>query len=441
MNKLGLIIIQEYLRRVRKKTFIIMTFLAPIMMTGLVFLPLWLASLKGNEIYNIAVIDRTGKYVSLFSQTDNYRFFDGDKSLEEYRSSEQKDIFAILNITDDLLENPKAAVLYSEKQIPADLSRMVSQVLTKQIESDKLASFQIPDLEQIIRDSRVQFQVQTMKWGKDGSETSSSGQIALIIGFVSTLVIYMFIMMYGAMVMQGVSEEKTNRIVEIMVSSAKPFTLMMGKIVGIGLVGLTQIILWVILTGVLIGVGTSGLLPGGFLGGQTDVAVMQEGAVMSQQINPAELPQGMEWIAQLQSFNWGEIAFFFIVFFVGGYLLYASLFAAIGSAINSPEDSQQFMMPVIIILIFALYAGIYSAENPDGPLAFWCSLIPFTSPIVMLMRIPYEIPLWEKLLSVTLLYATSIGFVWISAKIYRIGILMYGKKPQLKEMIKWITYK
>jgi ABC-2 type transport system permease protein len=153
------------------------------------------------------------------------------------------------------------------------------------------------------------------------------------------------------------------------------------------------------------------------------------------------MQQEMEWITQLQSFNFMEIFFFFAVYFVGGYLLYASLFAAIGSAINSPEDSQQFMMPIMILLIFGLYAGVYSAENPDGPLAFWCSMIPFTSPIVMLMRIPYEIPLWEKILSVVILLTTSVGFIWISAKIYRVGILMYGKKPHIKEMIKWIMYK
>ena len=240
------------------------------------------------------------------------------------------------------------------------------------------------------------------------------------------------------MVMQGVSEEKTNRIAEIMVSSVRPFSLMMGKVVGIGLVGLTQIILWGILTVFLIGVG--GWFVGG-VAGTPDVGVaMQQGGMMSPQTNFAEYQQGMEWISQMQSFNWGEIIFFFVIFFTGGYLLYASLFAAIGSAINSPEDSQQFMAPIMVLLVFALYAGIYSADNPDGPLAFWCSLIPLTSPIVMLMRIPYEIPLWEKLLSVALLFVTSTGFIWLSAKIYRTGILMYGKKPHIKEIIKWITY-
>ena len=440
MNKTGLIIQQEYLRRVRKKSFIIMTFLMPIFMVGLMFVPLWLATMKSDGIRNIAVIDRTGKYAPLFQQTDNYLFIDADKSLEAYRASDRKDLFAILSITDDLLDNPKAAALYSEKQIPGELSRIINHALTKQMESEKLASFQIPDLDKIINESRVQFQVQTIKWGKDGSETSSSGRIAHIIGLTSTIIIYMFVMMYGSMVMQGVMEEKTNRIVEIMVSSVKPFSLMIGKIVGIGLVGLTQIILWSILIVTFIMIGSSGLILGG-ISENIDMDTIQHGVAMSQTANMVEFQEGFEWIGQLHSFNFGEIIIFFVIFFVGGYLLYASLFAAIGSAINSPEDSQQFMAPMMIIMIFALYAGMYSADNPDGPLAFWCSIIPFTSPIVMLMRIPFEIPLWEKLLSVTLLYATSIGFVWLSAKIYRVGILMYGKKPNIKEMIKWITYK
>ena len=437
MNKTGLIIKQEYLRRVRKKSFILLTLFTPLLMAALVFVPLWLASAKGDDVRRVAIIDRTGNYAPLFTNSDNYLFMDTDKSLEEYRANEQKDIFAILHITDDLLVNPRAAALYSEKQIPGDLSRIVDQTLTKQMESDKLASFQIPDLDKIIKDSRVQFQIQTIKWGKDGSESSSSGMIAHLIGIFSTIIIYMFIMMYGAMVMQGVSEEKTNRIAEIMVSSVRPFSLMMGKVAGIGLVGLTQLFLWGLLTLILI--GTGGLLFGGFNGGLD--ATMQQGMAMSPSMNAVEYQQGMEWILQLQSFNFVEIFFFFVVYFIGGYLLYASLFAAIGSAINSPEDSQQFMAPITILLIFALYAGIYSADNPDGPLAFWCSLIPFTSPVVMLMRIPYEIPMWEKLLSVTLLYATSVSFIWLAARIYRVGILMYGKKPHIKEIIRWVTYR
>jgi ABC-2 type transport system permease protein len=383
----------------------------------------------------VAVIDRTGKYASLFKDVDNYHFINSDKPLDDYKNSDNKETFAILNITADLLQNPEAATLYSAKQVPGELSRLVNQALTKQLESDKMASFQIPGLEQIIKDSRISFKIQTIKWSGDGSETRSSSSIAYLIGLTSMLIIYMFILMYGAMVMQGVSEEKTNRIVEIIVSSVRPFDLMMGKIIALGLVGLTQLFIWGILVFVLSAIG--GLFFGISGGGMDLTAVMQQGALATS--DPAFAGQ-FEWLAKLQSFNFHEIMILFIIFFAGGYLLYASIFAAIGSVIDTPEDSQQFMMPIILIMVFALYAGMYSMDNPDGPLAFWCSLIPFTSPIVIMMRIPYGIPLWQELLSVVILYATSIGFVWISAKIYRIGILIYGKKPRLKDIVKWISF-
>ncbi|MDR0845322.1 MAG: ABC transporter permease, partial [Tannerella sp.] len=349
------------------------------------------------------------------------------KPLDEYRESNNKELAAILSITDDLLVNPRAATLYSEKQIPGELSRLVNQLLGKQMENDKLASYRIPDLDKIIRESRIHFEVQTIKWGKDGSESRSSSLMANLIGSVSVVIIYMFIMMYGAMVMQAVMEEKTNRIVEIMVSSVRPFDLLMGKIIGIGFVGLTQLILWGIVGSVLAGVvGVCFGISGG----------MQPG------LSPGVDLSGFAGaLSQLQSFNILEILFFFVVYFIGGYLLYGSFFAAIGSAVNSPEDTQQFMTPVMIVLIFSLYIGIFSIDNPDGPMALWCSLIPFTSPVVMLMRIPNVIPWWEKLLSVTFLYATAIVFVWISAKIYRVGILIYGKKPGFKELIKWISFR
>ena len=212
-----------------------------------------------------------------------------------------------------------------------------------------------------------------------------------------------------------------------MVSSVRPFDLMAGKIIGIGLVGLTQLLLWGVLT--LIGVSAITALTGAAVT-PTDTAAA-----------PTDVAQTAEWMAALSSFNLPLLLLSFAAYFVGGYLLYASLFAAIGSVIDHPEDAQQFMMPVMMVLIFALYAGIYSLDNPDGPLAFWCSLIPLTSPVVMMMRLPFDIPLWQPLLSIALLYATALGVVWLSGRIYRVGILLYGKKPNLKEIVKWIGYR
>ena len=438
MSKIGLIIKREYLRRVSKKSFILLTFLTPFLFAALAFVPLWLSSIKSDEVHTIAILDSTGKYAPLFEDTETYRFIHSDQSMDTYKQIPDKEIFAFLTITEDLLENPKAATLYSKKQIPGELNRLVNMTLKKQIESDKLATFNIPNLTEIIKESKINFNIQTIKWGDDGSEKQSSSVVASITGVIFTMLIYMFIMIYGAMVMQGVMEEKTNRIIEIMISSVKPFDLMMGKIIGIGFVGLTQVFLWAIMTLILITGGSF------LIGGGIDNEMLQSGMALNTNPNiammSAQQPSN-EWIEMLGTINFAEIGILFVVYFIGGYLLYSSLFAAIGSAVDSQEDTQQFMLPVTLLLVFALYAGIYSMENPDGPLAFWCSMIPFTSPIVMMVRMPFEVPLWQIALSVGLLYICSIGFTWLSAKIYRVGILMYGKKPSIKEMIKWLRYK
>ncbi|MDR3250597.1 MAG: ABC transporter permease [Tannerella sp.] len=430
MKKIGIIIRREFLRRVNKKSFIILTLLAPVIFAAMVFVPLWLSTIKSSDLYEVAIQDRTGKYASLFKDTDYFRFVPADNSESfENTSDRRSGSFALLEITDDLLNDRKAVTLKSEKQVPTDLKREVNRILSKYLEDEKRASFNIPNLDEIIEKSRVHIDIKTVKWEKDGSVSESSTEIASGIGMLFTFIIYMFILMYGAMVMQGVMEEKTNRIVEVMISSVRPFDLMMGKIVGIGLVGLTQLFSWFILTFLLVSVG--GMFLGLESGGQ-DIVAMQAGA--------AEMPEIAGLLSKLSSFNFIEIIFYFVLFFIGGYISYASLFAAIGAAVDNPEDSQQFMTPMMAFLIFAVYAGMYSVQNPDGPFAFWCSLLPFTSPVVMMVRIPHDIPFWQILVSLVLLYGSAIFFVWLSAKIYRVGILMYGKKPSMKEIARWIKY-
>ncbi len=329
-------------------------------------------------------------------------------------------------------------MLYSQKQIPIGLKNAIDKTLSEYLKDEKLASYNIDNLKQIIEDSKINFNIKTIKWDEDGSEKSTSAEVSSILGMILTFIIYMFIIMYGAMVMQGVMEEKTNRIIEVMISSVKPFDLMMGKIIGIGFVGLTQVFLWGILTTVLV----SGSLF--FFGGNTSPEDMMTAQVAAQGMG--DVAAGSSNISiQVQeiinSINFEMIGICFVLYFIGGYLLYAALFAAIGSALEQQEDTQQFMTPIMLLMAFSLYAGIYSMNNPDGPLAFWCSMIPFTSPIVMMVRLPFDIPVWELALSFALLFATSIFIVWFSAKIYRVGILMYGKKPSIKEMIKWVKYK
>lgn len=435
MSKIGLIIKREYLRRVSKKSFLLLTFLTPFLFAALVFVPLWLSSLKTDKVKQVAVVDNTGKYASLFKDTEEYVFIISEgESMDAYRQNPDKEIFAFLNITDDLQKHPDAAALYSQKQIPLGLKQYIDRTLADYLKDERLASYHIENLKQIIEDSKVRFDVKTVKWGDDGSEKNTSAEVASVLGILLTCIIYMFIIMYGAMVMQGVMEEKTNRIVEIMISSVKPFDLMMGKIIGIGFVGLTQVFLWGILTSVLV----AGSLF--FFGGDpSEVVASSSQAMMA--TSSASTDMNVMVMEILNSIDFGLIGSCFICYFIGGYLLYAALFAAIGSALEQQEDSQQFMTPIMLLMVFSLYAGIYSINNPDGPLAFWCSMIPFTSPIVMMVRLPFDIPIWQLILSLLLLFATAVAIVWFSAKIYRVGILMYGKKPSIREMIKWIQYK
>jgi ABC-2 type transport system permease protein len=427
MSKTGIIIKREYVRRVSKKSFVLVTLLMPFMAAAMVFVPLWLASIRSGDVKTVAIMDTTGQYVSLFKDGDSFRFINSDKSAEHYRDAGDTDIFAFLQITGNLLQNPKAAALYSAKQIPGELSRLVNQTLARQMEEEKLASFNIPNLREIIRQSQIDFSVQTIKWSADGSENASSASLAAILGMVFTLIIYMFIIMYGSMVMQGVIEEKTNRIVELMISSVRPFELMMGKIIGIALVGLTQLFLWSVMTSALVSGGTV-LLAGG-----ADIPATPA-------MQPGVWQSAGEWLTVIRSVNFVEIGVFFLFYFIGGYLLYAAIFAAVGSAVSQPEDTGQFIAPIMAFMVFALYAGIYSVDNPDGPLAFWCSIIPFTSPVVMMVRLPYDVPAWQLAVSLALLFATAMALTGLSAKIYRVGILMYGKKPSLREIIKWMKY-
>lgn len=436
MNKLGLVIQREYITRVRKKSFIILTLLTPLLMVALSLVPLWLSALNDGSVKNIAVIDNTGIYAPLLQSTDTYQFQEiGDPDAEDAESRLGKDLFAILQITDDLSKNSRAVSLTSEKQAPQELQVLITKTLNEKVTQQRLDALSssgsveseaITQVRAIIEDGS-QVSLRTLRLSDDGGVKESSTEVATFIGMLFTILIYMFILMYGNMVMQAVLEEKKSRIVEVMVSSVKPVNLLIGKIVGIGLVGITQLALW----GVLMGIFFSGL--SFFIASPEQMQSMPGG-------NIGDIPvEGI--LNSVLSVNWLEIGLYFILFFIGGYVLYASIFAMFASAVDSEEDTSQFMTPVTLMIVFAFFAGFYSANNPDGPLAFWTSLIPFTSPIVMMIRIPFGIPLWEKLLSVVLLYCTFIFISILAAKIYRVGILMYGKKPSVKEMMKWLKYK
>lgn len=431
MSKLSIIIQREFLTRLQKKSFILLTICMPFLFAAIIFVPVWLASIKDESSTQVAVIDETQKYLPLFFDTETYDFHTVPNLQPEYKT-EDSPFEVVVHIQNDLIVDSTALKIYSRREVPIELKSYIESELSNFVRSEKLAAHGIDGLEAIIASSETHISADTVKWNEDGSETTSSAEFALVVGFVFTLLIYMFVMSYGGMVMQGVMEEKTNRIMEIMVSSVKPFELMMGKIIGIALVGFVQIAIWGIMLVLLI------TAAGYLFGGDVQSEVMMSSAAMTMNTSAMPAPPENEVLAVLQALPLIELTVMFILYFVGGYLLYASFFAAVGASINSQEDSSQFITPVVLIMVFGLYAAMGSAENTDGPLAFYASLFPLTSPIVMMVRIPFGVPLWEEVLSLVLLYATALFVVWISGRIYRIGILMYGKKPTVKELIKWI---
>lgn len=439
MNKFLLVASREFLTRVKKKSFIILTILMPFIFAALVFVPIWLSSIKDDDQKVVAVADKTGKYLANFKSDATYHFepiTDPDNNAYYTDTTAYE---AVIDIRTDLAKDPKGVAIYARNEVPAGLLSYVSNVLNEQVRHDKLTATGIVGLDKIIDDVQTEITIPTMKRNAEGDTTSSNTDIAIAAGFIFTFLIYMFVMSYGGMVMQSVMEEKTNRIVELMVSSVKPFQLMMGKIVGIAFVGFLQLAIWGIMlaviltaTGMIFGLSTAELSQ------TSSMSTMGMQAVPAMNTMPSESQQIFSALVNLP---YAELGICFVLYFIGGYLLYASFFAAIGASVNEQEDSSQFMMPVIFIMIFGIYAAMGSAENTNGPLAFWASMFPLTSPIVMMVRIPFNVPLWQELLSLAILFATSFFFVWCSARIYRVGILMYGKKPSLKEMLKWMKYK
>lgn len=421
MNKISIIIRREYLARVRKKSFIIMTILTPLLIAAMTILPYYLSNIKDGKVKNVVVIDQTGKYSSAFQSNETYHFELANTQLNAIKQKTEN--YAIIVISSNLTNNPNGVSIYSENQISFEFKTYISNILSAFVENEKLQQYNIPELKNILEKSKTTININTIKLSKDGSETNFSSEMALAIGMGATFLIYFFIIIYGAQVMRGVVEEKTSRVVEVIISSVRPFQLMMGKIIGIALVGLTQFLIWIILIGIIFSMtgGSEMMLSGNSLDLNNNHFI------------------GINSI--LSGINLTEIFSLFIVYFLGGYLLYASLFAAIGAASDNETDTQQFVLPITIPIFFALYAAIYSANNPDAPLAFWCSLIPFTSPIVMMVRIPLGVPIWQIALSLFILLISFLSTTWVAAKIYRTGILMYGKKVNYKEIWKWLKYK
>ncbi|WP_439181655.1 ABC transporter permease [Carboxylicivirga taeanensis] len=441
MSKISLIIQREYITRIKKKSFIVMTILGPILFAAMMVLPSWFASMEDTESKSIAVVDHTGNYTDRIKNTDLIKFswLNKEEAQNITETYQEKGYDAYLVIENDLLQQPDAAKIYSESQITFDVKEHIARNLEKYLETEKLNSYQIDGLDAIIKDiHNVDIQLKTIKLDEDGTEKESSTEMVMIVALVFALMIYMFVIVYGMQVMRGVMEEKVSRIVEVIISSVKPFQLMMGKIIGIALVALTQFVLWIVLTLSIVGVlhtvlgGDASNLPAG---NQVEMVNSTDAQQAS------EFAQGFNNILdKVVSLDLIGSLILFVFYFLGGYLLYASLFAAIGAAMDNEADSQQFIMPVMMPLILAIYIAMAAFRNPTGDLAFWFSMFPFTSPVVMMARIPFQPPIWEIVLSIAILAGSFIFTTWFAGRIYRTGILLYGKKVSYKELWKWFKY-
>ena len=432
MEHFSLIATREYLNKIGNKSFILMTLLLPILLSGITFLLSFLSSVNNDTSKNISVVDNTGYiYQKLDSSTDIIYDLIDDATIDEAKEiSRNKSDYGLLYINNfDSPEEIAESIMFISETSPSFtvLNKLESQL--ESILTDENFRILGIDINQINSSKII---INLFQESFDGEETTRvDGVVKLGFGFALGMLLYFFIFAYGSMIMMSVMEEKTSRIVEIIISSVKPFNLMTGKIIGVSLAGLTQVLIWGVMFSVFsyffstyFGISASSS------SGEIILSTEEADAISS---------SALEMISAFMNLPLTNIFFAFIIYFIGGYFLYASIFAAIGAAIDNQADAQQFMLPITLIIIIGLYVGVLTVpEDPNGIVAQIFSYIPFTSPIVMLMRIPHGVPLYEQILSVTILFSSVLLIVWISAKIYRIGILMYGKKITYGEMIKWL---
>lgn len=437
MKNIFLIATREFFSQVKNKAFIVMTILSPLLLVGAGGVIFWLSVTNNSELKNIAVVDESAQFVTSFKSDDNMVF-------NIYTPQEAKAIKDTLEGSDylsALLEIPanadgnfeaieKGTKLSTNGNFGITDREKISNMMASKIKEYRLAHSGIDQASLDQTNANVKLNVFNVKEGKEDRGL----ELKVALSGALTYIIFMFIMIYGVKVMRSVVEEKNNRVVEIIISSVKPFELMLGKILGTTMVAVTQFAIWISMT-----IGLLSVFPA-IAASRMDMAQQM---VDQQQV--VESPELMQMVAEtsevLLSFNYPLIIFTFITYFVLGYLFYSSIFAAIGSAVDNDTDTQQFTYFPLVPMMIGLYGSFTTLQNPDGPVAFWLSMIPFTSPISMITRIPFDIPIWELILSISILLVSTIGMIFIASKIYRIGILIYGKKPTIKEMLKWISYK
>ncbi|MCC8176295.1 MAG: ABC transporter permease [Bacteroidales bacterium] len=435
MNNLSLVIRREYLERVQKKSFIITTLLMPVFMLLLSAAPALIMSLNTSDTKEIAVVDYSGAISPTLVSDDLARYVSIEQPLDSLVASDRWD--GIVVIGADVVSKPDNVKFYSRDAAPQELLMDLSRQIGSTIEHERMEGYGIPDLDKILDEVKVDVNLTTLRINEKNEATESSTLLSTLIGFGTAFVLYMFLIMYGQMVMMSIIEEKNNRVLEIVVSSVKPAQLMMGKIIGVCLVAVTQVVLWT-----LVFLAISGLMLPAFMSPElsAEVAAYNAGTL--------EADAATSDITMIQALaslgNMGYIlsmCAYILLFLIGGFLFYAGIYAALGSAVDNVQDGGQLQIIAILPIILGLIFAISVVNDPSSQLAVIMSFIPFTSPMVMLARVPFDIPGWQIWVSLAILYASFVAMVWLAAKIYRVGIFMYGKKPTIKELIRWATYK
>ena len=455
-KKLGIIIEREYLNKVKKKSFLLTTFGVPILFAAMYALMIFIMLRTEGDSKRIAVIDKSGIVMEKLENTKQLTFTqipESDPEAVKNRLGEyDADILLYISPLDSATKSVTATT-YADKPMGMETAEVIENRINDAVEAYRIDSYGIEGLGQILSDIHSNIHLTSYTVDEEGKETISQSEVFMIISMVLAMALYMFIAIFSGMVMTSVIEEKSSRVVEVLVSSVNVTELMFGKIIGVALVALTQFLLWIVLTGLIVGVigGIVGLdkITGSMDESQTQMVQEMAGTGMggttldlqalTDTTAVAEGPTGMEAVmGTLGSLNYTEIIVSFLLFFLFGYLLYASLFAAIGSAVENEADTQQLQIPVTIPLLVGFFVAFYAFRAPESQLVWWFSMIPFTSPIVMLARLPFGVPTWELVLSIGLLVLTFVACAWASAKIYKVGVLMYGKKSTFKDLWKWL---
>ncbi|MBR6831023.1 MAG: ABC transporter permease [Tidjanibacter sp.] len=437
MSKISIIAGREFNERVRKKSFIITTILMPVFFVGLIVVMALMMNFQQEEEKQITVLDKSGMVAPKLQNSGDLIFSTSESSFEELTAEKQDDLYGILVIGENVIENPKNVQFYTYESSTINIEKSITDQIENILEEEKLKSYNIENLPQILAEIETPVSMQVSQITETGETKAVSNMVNIAIAYLFGLMIYMVVFLYGNMVMQGVIEEKSNKVLEVMVSSVKPFQLMMGKILGIAAVAVLQFVIWVVFI-----VGVGGALMNVFAGDMIEAAAAMQSGMPMDMTNMA-MDADMASVINTITDPGYLIRIFggFLIFFIGGYLLYSAMFAAVGSAVDNEKDTQNLQLPISIPLILALVVMVNAMQDPNGQLAFWFSMIPFTSPVVMMARLPYGVPDWQLWLSIALLFITFVGMVWLAGKIYRVGIFMYGKKPTLKELIKWSRYK